>query len=171
MAIECFKIEWTKLFSFDKALLQPQAKRKGVYGLFKGKAQKLYYIGKSGTFGNRLSFHRQSIFRMMSEPERKRGYISFGTVSSFEISHMTDIVTDTQIRSIENSLIMTLQPIGNGGSTKIRDTGKLPMIIVNTGTLFKGLQKFMSQNKELLQVLGKNATRKKASSSLFSSLL
>lgn len=170
MAIECFKIEWTKPFPFDKALLQPQAKRKGVYGLFKGKAQKLYYIGKSGTFGNRLSFHRQSIFRMMSEPERKRCYISFGVISSFEISHMTDVVTDTQIRSIENFLITTLQPIGNGRNTK-RDTGKLPMIIANTGTLFKGLQKFMSQNNELLQVLGKTTAKKRTSSSLFSSLL
>jgi len=165
MAIECFEIKWTKTYPFDKALLQPEAKRGGVYALFKGEVKKPHYIGKATRFDNRLSKHKRSIFRMMNEAERKKCYISFGIVSSFEISHMTDVVTDTQLSSIENFLIMRLQPIGNGDSTKKRYTGKLPMIIANTGNVFNGLNKFMSQNNELLQVLGKTTKSKSTSSS------
>jgi hypothetical protein len=163
MPIECFKIEWTKSLPFNKALLQPEAKRRGVYALFKGNIKKPYYIGKARTFDNRLSIHKQSIFRMMSEAERKKCYISFGIVSSFKISHMTDAITDAELRSVESFLITRIQPIGNGDSTKKRYTGKLPMIIANTGSMFKGLQKFMSQNNDLLKVLGKATKRKSAS--------
>ena len=165
MAIECFKIEWTKTYPFDKALLQPEAKRGGAYALFKGETKKPYYIGKATRFDKRLSTHKRAIFRIMNKDERKKCRISFGIVSSFEISHMTDVITDAQLRSVENFLIMRIQPIGNGDSTKRRYTGKIPMIIANTGNVFTGLQKFMSQNKELLQVLGKTTKSKSTSSS------
>jgi len=165
VAVECFKIEWTRLFPFDKALLQPEAKRGGVYSLFKGENQKPHYIGKANRFDKRLTTHKRAIFRMMSETERKKCRISFGIVSSFEMSRMSDAVTDAQLRSIENFPITRIQPIGNGDSTKKRDTGKFPMIIANTGTLFKGLKRLMSQSDELLRVLGKD-TKKKSVSSL-----
>ena len=163
MAIECFKIEWTKPSPFDKALLKPEAKRGGVYALFKGETKKPYYIGKANRFDKRLSTHKQTIFRMMSEAERRKCRISFGIVSSFETSHMTDVIPAVQLGPIENFLIMRVQPIGNGDSTKKRYTGRLPMIIANTGSVFRGLNKFMSQNNELLQVLGKATTRKSTS--------
>ena len=163
MAIECFKIAWTKSSPFDKALLKPEAKRGGVYALFKGETKKPLYIGKANRFDKRLSTHKQTIFRMMSEAERRKCRISFGIVSSFDISHMTDAITDAQLGGIENFLIMKVQPSGNGDSTKKRYTGKLPIIIANTGSVFRGLNRFMSQNKELLQVLGKATTRRSTS--------
>ncbi|HEY40300.1 MAG TPA: hypothetical protein G4O18_00375 [Dehalococcoidia bacterium] len=161
MAIECFKIEWTKPFLFDKVLLQPEAKRGGVYALFKKGTTKAYYIGKATRFDSRLSIHRQSIFRLMSEAERKRCFVRLGLISSFEVNHMSDTVSASQLGGIENFLITRLQPIGNGDSTKRRDTAKYPMIVINTGNTFGGLQKYMSQSSELLKALGKTTTTRR----------
>ena len=165
MAIECFKVEWTKPFPFGEVLLQPEAKMGGVYALFRGEAKKLYYIGKATRFDNRLSSHRQSVFRMMSETERKKCSVSLGITSSFEVNRMSD-TTPAQLGSIENFLITRLQPVGNGDSTKRRDTGKYPLILINAGSVFKPLEKFMSQSPDLLKAHGKTiTTRKKKSAS------
>jgi len=162
MAIECFKIEWTKAFPLDKVLLQPEAKRGGIYFLFKGGIRKPYYVGKATRFDSRLSTHKQSFFRMMSETERKKCSVRLGFISSFEKSHMSDTITPTQLSSIENFFITKLQPTGNGESTKQRDTGKYPLIAINTGSLPYGLDKFMSQSTELLKALGKTTAKKKS---------
>ena len=163
MAIECFKIEWTKPFPLDKVLLQPEAKGGGIYFLFKGGTRKPLYIGKATRFDNRLSTHKQSLFRMMSEAERKRCTARLGLISSFERNRMSDTITPAQLGSVENFFITKLQPKGNGDSTKKRDTGKYPLIVINTGNLCNGLEKFMSQSTELLKALGKTTTKKKSS--------
>ena len=168
MAIDLFQIEWTKLFPFNTALLQPETKEKGVYALYRsaGKAKRLYYIGKSGELGDRLGAHKQSMFRMMSEAERKKCFVSFGLISFFGRSRMSRDIDDTQLKSVENFLITSLQPIGCGENTKKRYTGDYPMIVVNTGKVAKPFNKFMSQSSELLKILGKDtATKKKPASS------
>ena len=161
MAIECFKVEWTKPIQFTKVALRPEAKSGGVCALFKGAASKALYIGKATRFADRITTHKQTTFRMMGETERKKCFVRLGLVSSFEVDQMTDISTGPHLNTVENFFITRLQPVGNGGSTKIRDTSKHPIIVVNTGAVFNGVSKYMSQSDELLKVLGKTATPKK----------
>jgi excinuclease UvrABC nuclease subunit len=164
MAIECFEINWTKPFPLEKIARQIEAKRGGIYFIFKSGVGKPYYIGKATNFEKRLNTHKQAFSRIMSEAELKRCTVRLGLISSFETTHMSDTFTSTQLGSIENFFITQLQPKGNGGNTKKRDTGKYPLIAINTGNLCTGMGKYMSQSNDLLKALGKSTTKKRASS-------
>ena len=160
MAIELFRIEWTKLYPFDKALNQPEAKEGGVYALYKsvGGNKKLHYVGKSKDFTTRFGFHRQNTAHILSEAERKKCYVSFGLISSFEKSRMSSDVLPEQLRDTENFLINTLLPAGNDSSTKKGYKGN-PIIIINGGKFIQPLKKVMTHNPELLKLIKANLTR------------
>ena len=159
MAIELFRIDWTKLYPFDKALNQPEAKEGGVYALYKsvGGNKKLHYVGKSKDFTTRLSSHRQNTAHILSETERKKCYVSFGLISSFEKSRMSSDISPEQLRDTENFLINYLLPPGNDSSTKKGYKGK-PIIIVNGGKFIQPLKKVMTHNPELLKLIKANLT-------------
>jgi hypothetical protein len=160
MAIEFFRIEWTKLYPFDKALNQPEAKEGGVYALYKsvGGNKKLHYVGKSKDFTTRFGFHRQSTAHMLSEAERKKCYVSFGLISSFEKSRMTTTILPQQLRDTESFLINNSQPVGNDSSTKKGYKGN-PIIIINHGKFTHPFKRIMTDTPELLKLIRSNLTR------------
>ena len=165
MAIELFRIEWTKLYPFDKALNQPEAKEGGVYTLYKsvGGNKKLHYVGKSKDFTTRFSSHRQNTAHILSETERKKCYVSFGLISSFEKSRMSSDISPEQLRDTETFLINALLPTGNDSSTKKGYKGN-PIIIINGGKYTRPFKKVMTHNPELLKLLKSNL---KTSSSVY----
>jgi hypothetical protein len=169
MAIELFKIEWTKPFPFDKALNQPEAKEGGVYALYKsvGGSKKLHYVGKSKDFATRFGFHRQSTAHMLSEAERKRCYVSFGLISSFEKSRMSSDTLPAQLRDTESFLINKLLPTGNDSSTKKGYKGN-PIIIINGGKFVQPFKKIMTHNPELLKLIKANLTTRETISYSYS---
>jgi hypothetical protein len=163
MAIECFVIKWTRLFPFNKALTQPEAKEGGVYALYKAKAsnKKLHYVGKTKDFETRFSSHKQSATHLLTGNELKRCYVAFGIISSFETNRLTGDITPEQLRIVENFFIVILRPEGNSESTKKRYTGNYPIFITNIGIVTKPFTKFMSQNSALLKFLGKPVNTKR----------
>ncbi|OGO25316.1 MAG: hypothetical protein A2144_09755 [Chloroflexi bacterium RBG_16_50_9] len=166
MAIECFKIEWTKPFPLDTIATQQESRRGGIYALFQGNSRRAFYIGKATRFDQRLVTHKQSFYRMLKPAQRNKLYVRLGIVQSFEISSMSDVISGYQLASIENFFITRLPNLNNGENTKKKDTCRYPLVIANTGNLFSGIDKYMSQNKELLKLFGKSTTiRKKRVSS------
>ncbi|MDO8717301.1 MAG: GIY-YIG nuclease family protein [Dehalococcoidales bacterium] len=160
MAIEFFEINWTKLHPFEKALTQPQVKEGGVYALYKliGSSKKLLYVGKSKDFETRFCSHKNAADHLNTTNDRKKCFVSFGLISSYEKSRMSNDITPQQLKAVENFLIVALNPIGNGDSTKKRYTSDIHAIIVNTGVVAKPLNKFMSHNPQLLTLIGKSKT-------------
>ena len=51
MAIECFEIKWTGLYTLDELKGKTEANDKGIYAIYKGR--EVYYIGKTTNFGAR----------------------------------------------------------------------------------------------------------------------
>lgn len=154
MAIELLQIEWTRLYPFDKALNQPEAKEGGVYALYKsvGGNRRLHYVGKCKDFSARVGSHRQSTAHILSETERKRCYVSFGLISSFEKSRMSSDILPEQLRNTESFLINELRPVGNDPSTKKGYKGK-PIIIINKGKFTRPFKRVMTHNPELVKLI------------------
>jgi len=161
MAIECFEIKWTKPFLLDTIATQQESRYGGIYALFQGSARKAFYIGKATQFGQRLRTHKQSFYRMLKPSQRKKLYVRLGIIQSFRVSSMYDVKSGYQLACVENFFITRLPDLNNGENTKKKDTSKYPMIIANTGNLFSGVDKYMSQNKELLKLLGKSTIARK----------
>jgi hypothetical protein len=162
MAIELLRIEWTKSYQFDNALNQPEAKEGGIYALYRSVSgnKKLHYVGKSKDFATRFCSHRQNTAHMLSEADRKRCYVSFGLISSFEKSRMTSDISPEQLRNTENFLINALLPTGNDPSTKKGYKGNC-IIIINHGKFIQPFKKVMTNNSELLKFIKTNLTSTK----------
>jgi hypothetical protein len=155
MAIEVFQINWSTLYPFDKALNQPEAKDGGgVYAMYKSinGNKKLHYIGKSKDFTTRFGFHRQNTAHILSDAERKKCYVSFGLISSFDKSRMSNNVLPEQLKDIESFLINELMPQGNDSSTKKSYKGDT-IIAINSGKFIKPFKKLMIHNPALEKLL------------------
>src|ERR1035437_8414490 len=154
MAIELFQINWSELYSFDKASNHPEAKESGVYALYKsiGGNKKLHYIGKSNDFMKRFGVHRQNTAHMYSETDLKSCYVTFGIMSSFDKSKMSYEILPEQLKDCESFLINELLPQGNDPSTKKGYKGST-IIIINSGKLVKPLKKVMIHNPMLEKLL------------------
>lgn len=165
MPIECYKIDWSKPFSFTEAVNQPEARQLGIYAIYKTVSAKkiLCYIGKSQEIGRILSEHKQGISHMFSEKDIKKHCVCFGTIYWLRGSISTVDISPQQLREVESFFINELRPDGNGESTKKRYIGE-SVIIINTGKLIS-LDKVMAHNKELLKLLKDNLVTKKPKSS------
>ncbi len=154
MAIEIVRIEWSKLYPFDKALNQPEVKEGGIYALYKSASgsKKLHYIGKSKDFTTRFGFHRQNTAHMMSEAERRKCFVSFGLISTFDKSRMSNGITSEQLRDIESFLINELLPVGNDTSTKKGYKGNT-IIAISSGKFIKPFKKLLIHNPVLEKLL------------------
>lgn len=164
MSIEIVQINWSKLYPFNKALNQPEAKEFGVYALYKtaGGNKKLFYIGKSKDFITRFSTHRQNIAHMLSEKELNKCYVSFGFISSFDKSRVSSNISPEQLRNVESFLINELLPQGNDSSTKKGYKG-MTIIAINGGKFIKPFKKVMIHNSTLEKLLKDSFKTKKTS--------
>jgi hypothetical protein len=164
MAIDCYKIEWTKPFPYKEAANRPEARQLGIYAIIETvKSKKIIsYIGKSQELGRRIGDHEQGFSHSENTNNQKQLY-SFGTIYSLSGSITTAAITATQLHEVESFFINKLQPVGNGKATKKRYKGT-SLIVINIGKLAY-LEKIMSHNEELLKLIKMNLKTKKATSS------
>ena len=164
MSIECFEIRWTKLFPLEEVANQSEIDNKGIYIRFvvtRGNKTP-HYLGKSTDFRRRTSYHRQATAHLGTDI--KRYHISLGVVYSFEKNEMMLGCEPKQLKDIEDYLRNKLHLKGNDQSTLKGYSGN-PIIIINTGTVPKLLQKVMSPNSKLLELLTSAIKPKKKTSS------
>lgn len=163
MAIECYKIEWTKPYSFKEAINRPEARQLGIYAIYdtiKTK-KRLIYIGKSQEIGRRLVEHQQGISHFMGKTSKKP-HCSFGTIYSLSGSITTADISQKQLRDVESFFINEFQPSGNNSSTKKRYKGT-SLIVINTGKPIS-FGKIVAHNKDLLKLIKATLTTKKSTS-------
>jgi hypothetical protein len=154
MAIEIFDIEWTKPKPFEDALTQSASHEGGIYAIYNltGSTARIIYIGTTKDFYSRSSTHRNAFSHFNSD--NKKCLISFGVVSCFGISRITDKVTTEQLHDLESFLINFEKPDGNSESTKKGYKGNA-IIVVNNGT--KGsFDKIISSNTDIINYIREN---------------
>jgi len=153
MAVEIFRVEWTKLEGFDRALTQAESQEGGLYAMFRLNrgVNTLYYIGKSIDFYKRFGTHRNSASHLMSDADFQKCFVSFGLITSFEQSQMSHNFTDAQLKDIETFYINYYRPIGNSESTKKGYKGNT-IISFNTGKNFQK-HKVISNSDNLIKFL------------------
>lgn len=163
--MECFRIDWKGLFSWDTAQNRPEAREDGIYAIYqiRGNSIKgLQYIGKSKEVGDRLTTHRQNISHFDSKGTSKYA-ICFGMIYSYETSRPSTHITPKQLRNIESFLINTYKPDGNSPSTK-KGYKQEPLLIINTGKRYK-IDKVIAHNPEIITLLKETLSPKKTSAS------
>ena len=153
MAVEIFRVEWTKPQAFDQALTQAESQQGGLYAMLKVSrgVTNLSYIGKSKEFQKRFGTHRNSASHMMSDVDLKKCSVTFGIISSFEQSQMSHNITPEQLKDIESFYINHYRPLGNDPSTKKGYKGNT-IISFNTGKCFQK-QKIVSNSENLVKLL------------------
>jgi len=164
MAIDCYKIEWTKPYSFKEAVNRPEARHLGIYAIIETvKTKKIIsYIVKSQELGRRIGEHQQGFSHSGNKNNQKQLY-SLGTIYSLSDNVTTAVITPAQLHDVESFFIIKLKPIGNGDSTKKLYKGT-SLIVINTGK-FVCLEKIMAHNEDLLKLIKSNLTTKKTTSS------
>jgi len=153
MAVEIFRVDWTKLQTFNEALTQSESQAGGIYALaklYRGDYN-LFYIGKSKDFQKRFGTHRNSASHLMSDADIDKCFVSFGLISSFEQSQMSHNFTDAQLKDIESFYINFYRPIGNSEATKKGYKGNT-IISFNTGKYFQK-HKIISNSDNLIKLL------------------
>jgi len=160
MAIDVYKIEWSKPFPYEQAVSRPEASQHGIYAIYnttKGK-KTLVYIGKSQELRKRITQHQQGINRF----SKKEYTYSLGTI--YPLSGKTSTgITPKQLREIESFFINKYKPSGNDISTKKGYKGT-SLIVINIGKLIC-FNKVDAHNEDLLKLLKNNLVTKKSTSS------
>jgi len=159
MAIECFEVEWTRLFPYTEAESRPEAEKSGVYAKVIGKAKRIHYVGKSQDLSRRTGDHRRNDRRAGTSSENR--YISFGIIYTFKGKEKMRGCTPEQLNDIESYMRYAIKPKGNASST-VKQYKRRPLIVINTGKVLKPVQKIMTSNPELSKFI---ATKKRKTSS------
>jgi len=153
MAIELFRVDWTKLQTFDTALTQAESQEGGIYAMFRlyRGNYTLFYIGKSKEFQKRFGTHRNSASHLMSDADINKCFVTFGIITTFEQSQMSHNFTDEQLKDIESFYINNYRPAGNSEATKKGYKGHT-IISFNTGKCFQK-HKIISNSENLIKFL------------------
>jgi hypothetical protein len=162
MSIDCYKVEWTKPFSFKQAINRPEARHLGIYAFYVKANTKnnLLYIGKSQEIGRRIIEHQQGLSHF-EKNNMKNITVRFGTIYSLNDNITTADISPKQLHNVESFFINKLQPDRNSESTKKRYIG-VPLIVINIGKTIP-FDKIMAQNEDLLKLLKANINTKKKS--------
>jgi len=153
MAIEIFVVDWTIPKPFKDALTQSASHESGVYAMYKvtGRNAILHYIGKSKDFYKRFGTHRNAASHLMNDAEMDKCLVSFGLVSCFEKSRMSQDITPEQLHDLESFLINSKKPTGNDDSTKKGYKG-CATIVFNDGNR-GGFPEIMTNNQDVIKLL------------------
>lgn len=154
MATECFKIEWTGYYSLGNAQNRPEARKLGLYAIFKTDFddRDLLYIGKAAEIGVRLTQHKQEWRQLYSPEELDEVEIAIGVLTSLD----GDPVNREQLKDIESLFINKYKPKRNAPSTKTGYRGR-SALVVSTGK--KGqFGNITTHDKRLITLLEDNLT-------------
>jgi hypothetical protein len=154
MATECFKIEWTGYYSLDNAQNRPEARKLGLYAIFKPDFDEriLLYIGKAAEIGARLTQHKQEWRQLYSPEELDEVEIAIGVLTSLD----GDPVDREQLKDIESLFINKYKPKRNAPSTKSAYRGR-SALVVNTGKRGE-FSKITTHDKRLIALLEDSLT-------------
>lgn len=146
MATECFKIDWTGYYSFNKAKSRPEARKLGLYAIYKPTFDEriLLYVGKATDIGTRLNQHKQALQRLYSPEELNEVQIAIGVLTSLDGKS----VNQGQLKDVESLFINKYKPERNAPSTKRGYTGR-SALVVSTGKTGR-FNKLTTHDKALL---------------------
>jgi len=152
MATECFKIEWTGYYTVDEAHSQPEARKLGLYAVYKADfgEKTLLYIGKATGIGTRLNHYRQTLQKFFPPEELKELQIYIGVLTSLD----GESVDQKQLKNIESLFINVYKPERNGESTKKGYKGR-SALVVSIGEI--GKFKMLTAHDKKLRRLIKDA--------------
>jgi hypothetical protein len=148
MATECYKIEWTGFYSLSEANSRPEAKKLGLYVVFRRTSSGSripLYIGKATEIGTRLNKHRQEWQQILSPSVLNKLQIAIGVLTSLDGKP----VTQKQLSDIEKLVLYEEHPERNAPSTKKAYTGR-SLIVVNTGKMGRFIT---THDKRLLKLI------------------
>lgn len=150
MATECFKIEWTGYYSLDKAKNQPEAKKLGLYAVYRVTSygeRILWYLGKATEIRARLNQHIQSWQKAFPPRELDRLQITIGALTSLDGKSATQV----QLKHIESMFLNEYHPKGNAKSTMKGYKGR-SILVVSNGKIGQ-FSKLTTHDKHLLKLL------------------
>jgi len=148
VATECYKIEWTGFYSLNEANSRPEARKAGLYIVFRftpsGGTEPMY-IGKATEIGTRLNKHRQEWQQVLSPSALNKLKIAIGVLTSLDGKP----ATQKQLSDIEKLVLYVERPERNAPSTKRAYTGR-SAIVVNTGKMGRFIT---THDKRLLKLI------------------
>jgi hypothetical protein len=150
MATACYRIEWTGYYSLDKAKNQPEARKLGLYAVYKptfSGERILLYVGKATEIGTRLNQHRQELQKFSSPEELNELQIAIGVLTSLDGKPATQV----QLTDIESLFRNVYHPKGNAKSTMMGYTGR-SALVVSTGKI-EQFKKLTVHDKNLLKLI------------------
>jgi predicted GIY-YIG superfamily endonuclease len=155
--MDCFKIDWTGYYSLNEAINRHEAKKMGVYAVYKPTTKKksLWYFGKATNIGKRLDDHRKEWQQALSPVQMSKLQVAIGVVKSLE----REKTSQPQLGYIESLFINEYKPERNDLSTKKGYKGKSVLIISAGKTgLFS---KITTHDKNLLKQIKDNLVTKR----------
>jgi hypothetical protein len=148
VATQCFKIEWSGFYSLNEVKSQPEAKKLGLYVVYRttpsGK-RNLWYIGKATEIETRINQHKQQWQQGFTPRELNRLQVLIGVLTSLDGKP----ATQGQLRDIESLFINEYHPQGNAPSTMKGYRGR-SVIIANIGKMGRFA---VTHDKNLLKLL------------------
>jgi hypothetical protein len=154
MPTECYKIEWTGFYTLDKAHSQPEARKLGLYAVYKPvlfDEPILWYIGKATEIGAQLNKHRQEWQKILSPEQLNELEITIGVLTSLDGMP----ATERQLGDVESLFLNEYHPKGNDPSTMKGYKGR-SALVVSTGKRVK-VRKLTAHDKNLVKLI-KNST-------------
>ena len=154
--MDCFSITWSGFFTLDSAKSQPEARKLGLYAVYKPDSGKklLWYLGKAKEIGTRLNKHRQDWQQVLTPAQMNRLQVAIGVLEPLEGSR----ISPTQLNDIESLFRHEYKPKRNDKSTTKGYTGRSVLVISSGKTgLF---DKITVHNKALLKSIKDNLVSK-----------
>ena len=155
--MDCFRIDWTGYYSLNDAIGRQEAKKLGVYAVYKPTTKKksLWYFGKATNIGKRLDDHRKEWQQILSPTQMSKLQVAIGVIKLLE----GEKVSQPQLKDTESLFINEYNPERNDPSTKKGYKGK-SILIINTGKI--GLfSKITIHDKSLLKQIKDNLITKR----------
>lgn len=146
MATQCYRIDWTGFYSLDEAESRPEARKLGLYGVYRFTPRRMpVYIGKATEIGTRLNKHRQEWRQLLGPSVLNKYRVAIGVVTSLDGKP----ATQKQLRDIEKLVLCEARPERNAPSTKKGYAGP-SIILVNTGKMGRWID---THDKQLLKLI------------------
>jgi hypothetical protein len=160
--MDCFKIEWFGFYSLNVAKNRPEARKLGLYAVYKPASGKrvLWYIGKAKEIGSRLNQHIQEWQQVLAPKQMEKLSVTIGVIDPLEGSR----ISPTQLNDIESLFRHEYKPKRNDKST-MKGYGGRSIFVISTGKT-GGFNKITAHNKPLLKLIKDNLpTRSRPSNS------
>jgi len=161
--MDCFKINWTGYYSLNEAKSCREAKKLGVYAVYRpiGGKKVLWYFGKATEIGARLDDHRKEWQQVLSQNQIGKLQVAIGVIEFLEGNQ----VSQKQLGHIESLYLNEYRPKRNNESTMKGYKGD-SILIINTGKTGQ-FPKITVHDKPLLKLIRDNLAPRRSSSQLY----